>query len=64
MLKDRGITLPNFTVEEREDFLQILKVLRIDADVMVTFVIQVDKADYDAMFYVLKEFERGRKKKR
>ena len=63
-IKVRSVQLPNFTVEEREDFLQVLKIMRIDADIRVTFMISVSQeADHEAMLLLLSEFERGRRAK-
>ena len=60
----RSIELPTFTTEEREDFLQILKLMRIDNSVTVAFVISADhEADHEAMMLLLSEFERGRRAK-
>ena len=63
-LKFRSVRLPDFTVEERDDFLKVLKIMRIDADIYVTFTISVgQEADHEAMLLLLSEFERGRRTK-
>ena len=60
----RTLKLPHFTIQEREDFLQILKLMRIDNSVTVAFVISADhEADHEAMMLLLSEFERGRRAK-
>ena len=63
-MNNRTITLPNFTIQEREDFVKILELMRIKSVVQITFVLHIDhKADYDAALYILAEFNRGRRAK-
>ncbi len=62
MLPNYSVELPNFTLEEREDFLQILKLMRIGNSVTVTFVLRADhEADYEAMTVILSAFIDGRR---
>lgn len=53
--------LPHFTVEEREDFLRILKLMRIDNTLQITVVVNITyPADFEAAASLLSEFIRGR----
>ena len=64
VMDNKTITLPNFTAQEREDFVKILELMRIRPTVQITFVLHINhKADYDAALYILAEFNRGRRAK-
>lgn len=58
-----AVELPSFTAEEQEDFLQILKLMRIETAIRTKSGIRVNKADYEAMSNILVEFNLGRMKK-
>jgi len=61
MLPSRSVPLTNFTADEREDFFRVLKIMKIEYTLQITFSVETNhKADHEAMLLLLSEFNRGR----